>query len=83
MEPWLVLGDVCRYFSNPNMIVYEFRTSHMDFIQNKHVKHDETCIDTQGHFKAHLSNVMDVLGRLTSKLDKLTICVIISHLITL
>ena len=39
----------------------------MSFIHNKHVKLDETCIDTQGHIKANLLNVMDVLGRLTSK----------------
>ena len=40
----------------------------MSFIQNKHIKLDETCIGTQCCFKENLSNVMDVLGRLTSKL---------------
>ena len=42
----------------------------MNFTQNKHVKLNETCLDTQGHFKAHLSNVMNVLGYLTSKLHE-------------
>ena len=56
----MVLGDVCPDVSNPNMIVYEFITSHMNFTQNKHVKLDETCLDTQGRFKETLANVMDV-----------------------
>ena len=59
-DPWMVLGVVCPDVSNPNMLVYEFRTTHMNFIQNKHVKLEETYIDTQGRFKANLSNVMDV-----------------------
>ena len=42
----------------------------MNFIQIEHVKLDETCQDTQGRVKANLSNVMDVVGRLTSKLDE-------------
>ena len=45
----------------------------MNFMYKEHVKLNETCLDTQGHFKAHLSNIMDVLGRLTSKLDTLPI----------
>ena len=69
-DPWLVLEDVCPDFSKPNMILYEFITSHMIFIQNEHVNFDETCLDTQDNFKEHLSNVMDVLGCLTSKLHK-------------
>ena len=32
----------------------------MNFIKNEHVKLDETCLNTQGHFKATNSNVMDV-----------------------
>ena len=56
----MVLGDVGPDVSNPNMIIDEFRNSHMNFIQNKHVKLEETYIDTQGRFKANLSNVMDV-----------------------
>ena len=56
--------------STQNMFLYKFRTYHMIFIKNEHVKLDETYIDTQGYFKAHLSNVMDVLGRLTSKFHK-------------
>ena len=58
----------------------------MNFIQNKHVKLDETCLDTKDHLKANLSNVMDVHGCLTSKLHKpktLTIYGIITHLMTL
>ena len=65
----MVLGDVFLDVSNPNMIVYEFNTSHMNFIKNKHVKLDKTCIDTQDHFKANLSIFMTVLGRLNFKLD--------------
>ena len=56
--------------SNPNMFYYEFRTYHKSFIQKEHVKLDETYIDSQGHFKANLSNVMGVLGRLTSKIHE-------------
>ena len=61
-DSWMVLGDVFPEVSNPNMLVYNFTTSHMKFIPNKHVKLDITRIDTQSHFKANLSNVMDVLG---------------------
>ena len=67
-DPWMVLVDVCPDVSNPNIFVFEFRTTHMNFIQNKHVKLDETCLDTQGRFKAKLSN--DVLRRLTFKLHE-------------
>lgn len=42
----------------------------MNLIQTEHVKLDETCQDPQGHFKENLSNVMDVLGCLTSKLHE-------------
>ena len=42
----------------------------MNLAQNKHVKLDEKVLDTQGHFKAHLSNVMDILECLTSKILK-------------
>ena len=55
----MVLGDVCPDVSNPKILVQVFRTSHMNFIQNEHVKFDETCLDTQGHFKVNMSNVMD------------------------
>ena len=70
-DPWRVLGDVFLDISNPKMILFDFITSHMNFIQNEHVKLDKTCIDTQGCFKANLSNVMDILGRLTSKLHEI------------
>ena len=72
----MVLGEVCVDVSNPNMFVHEYITSHMNLIQ-KHVILDESCIDTQGRFKANLSNVMDIFGRLTSKLPIYTI---ITHL---
>ena len=42
----------------------------MNFIKNKHVELDETRLDVQGRLKAHLSNALDVLGRLTSKLHE-------------
>ena len=66
----MVLGDVFPDVSKLNMFLYEFRISHMNFNQNEHVKLDKTCLDTQGNFNAHLSNVMDVLECLTSELHK-------------
>ncbi len=42
----------------------------MNFIQNKQAKLDETWLDTQFHFKAHISKIMDVLGHLTPKLHE-------------
>ena len=69
-DPWIVLGNNFTDVSNLNIIVYEFDTSHINVIQNEHVKLDETCLDTRGHFQARLSNIMDVLGRLTSKLNE-------------
>ena len=60
MDPWMLFGDICLDVSNPNMLVYDLMTSHTNFTQNKYIKLDETCQDTQGHFKARLSNVMDV-----------------------
>ena len=56
----MVFGDVFPNISNPNMIVYEFITYHINFMKSGHIKLDETCLDTQGLFKAHLSNVIDV-----------------------
>ena len=71
----MVRGDVWHNSSNPNMFVYDFRTSHINFIQNEHVKLNETYKNTQGRFKANLSNVMDVFGRLNSLHETLnTIC---------
>ena len=49
--------------SNTNILSYEFRTYNVSFIKNEHLKLDETCIDTQGYFKANLLNVMDVHTR--------------------
>ena len=66
----MVFGDIFLDVSNPNILLYVFRTSDMSFIQKEHVKLDETCLDTQSRFKANLSNVMNVLGRLTSKLHE-------------
>ena len=57
----MVLGDVFPDVSYSNKLLYDFRTSHMNFIRKEHVKLDEICLDTQGHFKANLSNVMDIL----------------------
>uniref|UniRef100_UPI003390CA14 hypothetical protein n=1 Tax=Acinetobacter baumannii TaxID=470 RepID=UPI003390CA14 len=69
-DPWLVLGDVFPEVFKSNMTVYDLITSHINFIQNERLKLDETCLDTQGHFKLTLSNIIDVLGRLTSKLHE-------------
>ena len=66
-DPWLVYDDVFPDVSNPNMIVYDSSTTYVNFIQNSDEKLDETCLDTQGYFKAHLLNVIDVLKRVTSK----------------
>ena len=70
-DPWIVLGDTCPDFSHKNMILYVFITSYMIFIQNEHVKLNETYLDTQGHFKEELSNVTDVLWGLPPNLVKL------------
>lgn len=51
MDPLMVLGDVIPDVSNPNKLVYKFRTSHINLIQNGHVKLNETCIVTKGQFK--------------------------------
>ena len=59
-DPLLVLEVFFLDISNLNTSFYKFRTSHINFIQNKHVKLDETYQGTQGHFEANLSNVMDV-----------------------
>ena len=69
-DAWMVLGDNFLEVSNSNMIFNEFNISAINLIQNEQVKLDEICLDTQGHFKAHLSNFMDVLGHLTSKLHE-------------
>ena len=66
-DPLVVLGDNFSNVSNPIIIVHNFNTSHMNFIQNEHVKHKETGLDVQGRLKAYLSNALDVLGHLTSK----------------
>ena len=52
------------------MFVYDLTICHINFIQNKHAKLDETHQGTQVHFKANLSNVMEILGRMTSKLHE-------------
>ena len=57
----MVLGDNFLDVSNKITILYKFNTSDRNFIQNKHIKIDETRLDVQGHFKAYLLNVMDVL----------------------
>lgn len=52
------------------MFVYELRSSHINLIQNEHVKVDEICQDTQGLFKENLSNIIDILPYLTLKLHE-------------
>ena len=47
-------GDVCMDVLNPNMIFYDFTNFQVNFIKNKHVKLDETWLDTQGRFKEKL-----------------------------
>lgn len=69
-DPWIVLRDVFADLSNPNMTIYEFRTSNNNFIQNEQAKLDETCLNTEGYVKETLSNIIDVLGRLNSKLHE-------------
>ena len=57
----------------------------MNFIRNKHVKLDETCIDTQGRLKANLPNIMEVLGRSPPNImkhDTQTINTILTHIMT-
>ena len=66
----MVLGDNFPDVSNPNTIIYKFNTSQMNFIQNEHVKLDETFLDVQGRLKAYLSNALDIFGYLTSKHHK-------------
>ena len=66
----MVLGDIIPYVSDPKIISYDFRSSHVNLIKNEHVKLNETRLDTQGCLKENLSNVMDVLGRLTSQLHE-------------
>ena len=41
-DPWLILRDLHLDVSNSNMIVHDFRTSHINFIQNEYIKLDET-----------------------------------------
>ena len=64
----MVLGDNYPNVSNPNKTLYNFNTYHINFFLNEHIKLDETSLDVQSRLKAYLSNPLDVLGRLTSKL---------------
>ena len=66
----MVLGDNFLEFSNPKTIIYNIKISHINFIQNEHVKLAETRIVAQGNLKAYLSNALDVLGFFTSKLHE-------------
>ena len=47
-DPWMVLGDIFLEVSNPNMFLYEFKTSHINFIQNEQIILEETCYDIRG-----------------------------------
>ena len=42
-DPWMVLVDNFPGIFQPNTIVYDFKTSHINFIWNEHVKLNETC----------------------------------------
>ena len=65
---WLgFLGQFSPDISTLIILVNNFRIYHINFIQNKQVKLDRICIDTQCRFKANLSNVMEILECLTSK----------------
>ena len=46
--------------STPNLLEFKLRKYQMSFKKNKHVKIDETYLDTQGRLKVRLSNVMDI-----------------------
>ena len=63
----LVLREFYPYVSNPNTLVHMLGTLHININQNENVKHAKIHLNVQAHLKAYLSNVMDVLGRLTSK----------------
>ena len=67
-DPWMVLIDNFKVISYPNTTAYYFNTSLINFIKNELVKLYVRFLDTQGHIKAYLSNIMDVLRHLTSKL---------------
>ena len=45
-DPWFVLGDFFLDVSKTKMFVYKFRTSHINFIKNKHIKLYETHLGT-------------------------------------
>ena len=66
----MVLGYNFPDFSNPNTIVYKFNTSQMNFILLEDVKLDETRLDVQGRLKAYLSNALEVLCCLSSKIHE-------------
>ena len=66
-DPWLVVVEFQKEICNLNMFVYYFRTSHMIFTKNEHVKLNETCKHTKGCFMANLEH-LDLLGRLTYNL---------------
>ena len=61
------------------MLVYGLRTSYTNFNQNEYANLDEKFIDTQGCYKENISNVMDVLKRLTSKHSKTLYTAYIHH----
>ena len=65
----LSLGNIARSF--PTRIGSYTSLGPLTWISiKKYVKLNETFQDTQGHFKGNLSNVKDVLKRLTSKLHE-------------
>ena len=50
-----------------NIIIRMLGTSHINFIQNEHLKHLKAHLNVQEGLNAYLSNVMAILGRLKSK----------------
>ena len=53
----MVLWDNFPDVSNPNMIIYKFNTSNMNFIQNERVKLDETRLDVQSQLKTYFEHL--------------------------
>ena len=67
-NPWLVLGDVCPDVSNQTWFSMSLALLKLISLE-KTRKNLWNMLNTQV-FKEHLSNVMEVLGRLTSKLHE-------------
>ena len=66
-DPWLVLGDSLPDVSNKNIIIYEFRTSHMSFMPKQTRK---SWWNRTRHTRSFQGNTFEHHGRLTSKLHE-------------